>query len=173
MRAFLLLFLAPWFGIAQPPPPPSDQVSAIPQTASVTLAWDPSPDAASVTSYKVHSGVSSGVYERVDKAGTNTIYTVTNLVIGAEYFFAATAVGTNGLESEFSNEISYIVEEPPMPPSNIGVSQVVELTVVIEGSEDLTNWSALANFTVVIDSDKPVGNFRSAVTNRIKPAIEW
>ncbi len=73
---------------------------------SLTLAWDPSPDAG-VASYRVHFGTSSRSYSQITNAGAATTLIVTGLNTGTTYFFAVTAMGTNQLESDFSNEISY------------------------------------------------------------------
>src|SRR2546423_1217349 len=65
---------------------------------NVTLAWDPSPDA-SVASYKVYYGVITGVYTNSVDAGPATNVTVTSLLTGTRYFFAATAIDNLGQES--------------------------------------------------------------------------
>jgi len=75
---------------------------------TVTLAWDPSPDPG-IASYRVHYGTASGVYGQTTNAGAATALTVSGLSEGATYFFAVTAVGTNQLESDFSNEVNYRV----------------------------------------------------------------
>lgn len=78
--------------------------------ASVTLAWDASPDA-SVTGYRIYLGVASGAYTNAVVVGNVTNATLTNLTSGVTYYFAATAYDGNGLESAFSNETSY---RPPL-----------------------------------------------------------
>lgn len=75
---------------------------------TVNLAWDASPDL-SVASYRIHYGTSSAAYTEVTNAGNNLSITIQGLTANETYYFAATAVGTNQLESEFSNEISYTV----------------------------------------------------------------
>lgn len=76
--------------------------------ASVSLTWDPSPDS-SVISYNVYYGVVSGAYTNVASAGPAITLTISNLVEGVTYYFAATALDDFGLESDFSNEISHQV----------------------------------------------------------------
>lgn len=90
---------------------------------SVTLAWDPSqtsatdptPNAEVATNgwYRVYYGVASHIYtNNVEVLGSITNATVSNLVVGVTYYFAATA-GINGDgESEWSNEVSYTVPTP-------------------------------------------------------------
>lgn len=83
----------------------------------VTLAWDPSPDP-EVGAYRVYWGVQSRTYTNhveVGGRGTTSV-TLTNLPAGVTYFFAATAVATNGIESDYSNEAStYLVPQPHAP----------------------------------------------------------
>jgi hypothetical protein len=79
----------------------------------VQLAWDESLDA-DIDSYRIHYGTSSSAYTQVTNAGLSTNIVVTGLSTGITYYFAATAIGTNGLESVFSNEISYTVPSIPL-----------------------------------------------------------
>lgn len=80
---------------------------SLPMVQSVTLAWDASPSP-SVTGYYIYYGPGSRSY-------TNKVYSgccscvVSNLTGGVTYYFAATASDTNGLESDYSNEVSYRV----------------------------------------------------------------
>jgi hypothetical protein len=75
--------------------------------ASVTLQWDPSPDAG-IAKYVLHRGTASRVYDWITSVPiSSTSVIVTNLVAGQIYYFSATAFDTNGVESDFSNEISY------------------------------------------------------------------
>ena len=78
--------------------------NATPQ--SVTLAWDPSPVTNAIANYNVYYGVASATYTNVVAAGTNTTVSISTLVSGTTYYFAATSVGTSGLESDYSTEVS-------------------------------------------------------------------
>jgi len=75
---------------------------------TVSLAWNPSPDS-TVTGYRIYFGPSSGVYTNSIAFGRVTNETVRNLTIGSTYYFAAVAFNGVGLESPFSNEVSYKV----------------------------------------------------------------
>lgn len=77
--------------------------------AQVTLLWDPSPDAAEVTGYYIYYGTASRTYTSKVNAGNVTTYTVSGLSPGVTYYFAATAYTGSGLESDYSNELSYTV----------------------------------------------------------------
>ncbi len=96
--------------------------------ATVTLAWDPSPGT-NVAGYHIYYGSASGSYTNTVDAGACLTITVTNLGLCTTYFFAATAYDSNGLESDFSNEISYSVPCRPVPPPNLHITGV-RLTVM-------------------------------------------
>lgn len=88
-------------------------------SGSITLGWDPSPDAAHVQYYMIHIGNAPGQYNAWTNAQLRTQQTVTNIMPGRSYYFAVTAVGTNGLASDFSNEVEY---KPAVgAPSNLRI----------------------------------------------------
>src|SRR5271167_3664983 len=72
---------------------------------SVTLAWDAVSDP-SVTGYMVYSGPAAGDYTSSIAVGNTTSYTVSNLVEGTTYHFAATSYDAAGTQSGFSNDVS-------------------------------------------------------------------
>ena len=59
----------------------------------------------------------------------------------SSWFFAATAVSTNAIESAFSNEVEW--EAKPTAPVVHGETWV-RLTPVIERSTNLVSWSSVA-----------------------------
>ncbi len=75
---------------------------------SVTLAWDAS-TSPNIANYKIYYGVVSATYTNSVSAGANLTVSISNLVAGKTYFFAATATDTDGLESDFSTEISALI----------------------------------------------------------------
>ena len=83
------------------------QLSAF-ATASVTLAWNASTDPG-VAGYNVYYGGASGAYTNELCAGNATNATISGLVEGTTYYFAATSYVASGLESPFSSEVSYLV----------------------------------------------------------------
>lgn len=93
--------------------------------ASVTLAWNASPDA-SVTGYNIYIGNVSGGYTNSYPTGNVLTYTVSNLMPTVTYYFAATARNAVGLESPFSNEVSYtppaITNAPLAAPTIISIN---------------------------------------------------
>ena len=78
--------------------------------AQVTLAWDESDGAAG---YKIYSGTTSNSYTWVVDVGNVTSYTTENLTDGYTYYFAATAYDESGLESDYSDEVSYSASTVP------------------------------------------------------------
>ena len=87
------------------------------QAATVRLIWDrnPEPD---VVEYKVYVGTSSRTYDRIVSAGNETSISVDQLSRGMTYYFAVTAVNSVGLESDYSNEVSYTTPDKPSAPKN-------------------------------------------------------
>jgi hypothetical protein len=83
--------------------------------ASLTLAWDPNPDA-NLAGYKVYYGTVSGSYSIVVDVGNWTSLTISSLEAGKTYYFAATAYAASGEESGKSDEIRY---DTPVPVSSL------------------------------------------------------
>jgi len=110
----------------------------------VTLAWDPSSGTNVIANYRVYYGTTSGSYTNSVSAGTSLTVSVSNLVQGVRYYFAATAEDSYGLESDFSTEVSALVSVPNQPPTlnalaNVTVNenaglQVVNLSGITDGS---------------------------------------
>jgi fibronectin type 3 domain-containing protein len=92
---------------------------------SVVLAWDAGASTSSgPVRYRVYVGGDSRAYTNVMDAGYALQYAVTNLVQGATYYFAVTAVDTNGLESDFSSEVSCLVSgRRPAQPTVLRLGQ--------------------------------------------------
>lgn len=143
-------WLAAWPGIAG--------------ASEVTLAWDPSADP-QITGYKVYYGNGSRAYTNFVKVGLTNAVTITGLVPGAKYFFAATSVIEPDLESAYSEEAFYVVpnqevtppNQPPTlaPIANITIAQNAgRKTLVLSG---ITSGSALEAqpLTVTATSSAP------------------
>jgi hypothetical protein len=88
--------------------------SSLPAASSVTLVWAPSAGT-NIAGYKIYYGATSGAYTNTVTAGNATNTTVSNLISGATYYFAATAYDDSNLESDLSKEVSYtnVVMAPP------------------------------------------------------------
>jgi hypothetical protein len=88
---------------------------------SVTLAWTAPPVSTNYTvvGYNVYMGTATGNYSSVvyvAGVGTTTVTVTNGLVRGARYYFAATSVGSTGLESVYSNEVSAVIPVLPVAP---------------------------------------------------------
>jgi hypothetical protein len=81
---------------------------------AVTLAWSPSTNA-DVVGYNVYYGGASRTYTNMISVANTTNAAISGLAAGTTYFFAAAAVDTAGLESPFSNEISYQIPSSTPP----------------------------------------------------------
>jgi len=121
--------------------------SAFPALAqrTITLEWNPSPSA-DVVDYNVYYGDSARAYTNTVATGGGTTVTISNLVVGATYYFAATAVDVFAGESDYSEEISYtvsssVLNSPPTLDSlaNLTINedsglQTVSLTGISSGA---------------------------------------
>ncbi len=78
-------------------------------THSVGLSWQPS--SSSVEGYNVYRGSgSSGPYSKLTASvDDNTSYTDTTVQSGNTYYYVTTAVGTDGVESGYSNQVKAVI----------------------------------------------------------------
>src|SRR6266576_376804 len=83
----------------------------------VSLAWDASVTTG-VTGYIINYGVASGTYTNARSVGNVTSASISNLIEGTTYFFAAKAYDNANVQSDFSNEASYSVPvSANLPPT--------------------------------------------------------
>jgi Fibronectin type III domain len=121
---------------------------------TVTLAWDRSPDGG-VNGYRVYYGATSGNYTNSVVVGNVTTNKVSGLSSGVTYFFAITANTAGGLESAFSNEISFV---PGLPTVRIRVMSSGQAVLTVTGlightydiqvTPDLKSWTVIGTVTV-------------------------
>jgi Fibronectin type III domain/FG-GAP-like repeat len=79
---------------------------------SVTLAWDPPSGASGIAGYRLYYGTSSQSFSQNRDLGDTTTTTVSNLVPGQMYYFVITDYDAAGLESLYSNEVSFLATIP-------------------------------------------------------------
>lgn len=124
---------------------------------SVTLAWNPNAEE-NVIGYRLYWGTESRSYLfNLTVPAPQTQATVTGLLPGVTYFFAVTAFTNEGLESDYSDEVSYTI---PVPPSlsYSSADKTVRWPVVagfvdlLEVSEDLVIWSQVPVAGYSLDS---------------------
>ena len=104
----------------------------------VTLAWDASAST-NVAGYRLYYGTNTGSYQFVTNAGPALTQSVV-LPHRGRWFFAATAYDTDGLESDFSNEVSW--ESKPAPPV-MGGEAWVRVAPVFGRSTNLVTWGSV------------------------------
>jgi hypothetical protein len=83
--------------------------------AQVTLAWDPNTES-DLAGYRIHYGTGSGSYSVSLDVHNVTTYTITGLIDGQTYYFAATAYNASGNSSGFSNEVRFTLSPGAHPP---------------------------------------------------------
>ena len=105
---------------------------------SVTLAWNASPSP-EVGGYRVYYGQTSSNYTFVTNVGLVCTQTVV-LPHAGRWFFAATAVSTNGSESDFSNEVQW---ETKLNAPVVQGEPWVRVAPVIERSTNKVDWSSV------------------------------
>ena len=78
--------------------------------AQLTLGWDESSSKA-VSGYTLHYGTSSHDYADSVSVGKQNRHTLSGLTIGETYYFAVTARSQNGLESSYSNQVKWTIQD--------------------------------------------------------------
>ncbi len=124
-------------------------ITSVQATGSVTLAWNRNTNPI-VAGYTVYYGGASATYTNTVNAGSATNATISGLVQGISYYFAATAYASSGVESPLSSEVSYlvpinvpIVNQPPTLNALGGLTinsnagpQTVNLTGITSGASN-------------------------------------
>jgi len=130
--------------------------ATVPAGQSVTLAWDADSDP-NVTGYKIYYGVASRTYTNQINAGNATGATISGLVAGVTYYFAATAYDSFGQESGYSSEIIYSVpatlatmqiRSAPAGQFILTVTGLIGHTYQILATQDFTAWTVIGTVTV-------------------------
>jgi hypothetical protein len=122
---------------------------------SVTLVWTRSTDPI-VAGYNIYYGGASGTYTNVVDAGNATNVTISGLVQGTTYYFAATTYSALGMESILSSEESYTVPILAGVQFRITPARQVILTVTgpvghtydILATQDFKTWTVIGTGTV-------------------------
>ncbi len=100
-------------------------------SGQAVVSWNPNSES-NCAGYKVYYGYSSRSYFQVkeygEDAGNQTSYTISNLVEGELYFFAATAYDFSGNETGYSYEVSYNIPiySEPIPDVDTPVDSKVK-----------------------------------------------
>jgi hypothetical protein len=128
-----------------------------PAGQSVTLVWDANTNP-NVTGCNVYYGVSSGNYTNMINAGNVTNATVSGLVAGVTYYFAATTYDSAGDQSGYSTEVAYTVttatsaqvqiRSAPAGQFILTVSGPAGKTYNIQATQDLMTWTVIGTATM-------------------------
>ena len=131
--------------------------ATIPPGQNVTLAWSPVTNA-NLAGYNVYYGSASHTYTNITSVGNVTNATISGLVEGGTYYFAATALSTAGLESGYSAEVPYMVPDPALPQVKLQVTPAKQFILTVTGtightyniqaSQDLITWTVIGTVTV-------------------------
>jgi hypothetical protein len=132
-------------------------ITSIQAGGNITLAWNPSSDPV-VAGYDIYYGGTSGVYTNETSVGLATSLTISNLVYGSTYYFAATTYNAAGAQSSFSTEVSYTVPTPPPPGVQLLVTPVRQFILTVNGlvghkyhilaTQDFKTWTIIGTVTV-------------------------
>ena len=123
---------------------PAALITPVQGAQSVALAWKPSSESG-IVNFTIYYGVACRDYTTSVSVGTATNATIAGLYEGTSYYFAVTASNNLGLESDFSNEISYTVPEP-IPKLQIRVTPTRQVVLTVTGQID-HNYDILATET--------------------------
>jgi len=117
---------------------------------SVTLGWSPNADP-SVAGYNVYYGSTSRSYGSSINVGGNSEAVIKGLAEGQTYYFAVTAYTIDGFESDYSEEVAYLVPGLLTITPGTSASAPVQIrfavapghTYDIQVSTDLRNWTTV------------------------------
>jgi hypothetical protein len=132
-------------------------------TSRVGLAWEPSPDT-NVTGYNLYWGTNgTRSYTTVTNVGPLTNITVR--MARVTNWIAATAYDGWGLESDYSEELVYLV---PRPPANTNTNVVIRVECAgwLEASQDLVCWVAWPNPSTQTNPSAPRMFWRDGIGSK-------
>jgi hypothetical protein len=121
---------------------------------SVTLAWNANTNSI-IAGYNVYYGGASGTYTNQICAGNATNATISGLVEGTTYYFAATTYDALGTNSPFSSEVSYTVpilarvqfRVTPTRQFILTVNGPAGHTYDIQATQDFITWTVIGTVT--------------------------
>lgn len=134
--------------------------------------WDYD-DPSLVSSYNLYYSTSPSAYDQVITGITNFYGTISNMVPGTTYYLAASAVGTDGTESDLSSQYVFVM------PATLEIAFAFDQSVTnvsVQSSTDLMTWQASnarprtnGLWRADVDSSIPVEFFRGI--GQVVPAL--
>jgi len=121
---------------------------------SVTLSWNPS-IATNVAGYKIYYGTTTQSLTNKMVVGNVTNASISGLVDGRTYYFAATTYDGAGDESTLSSQASYVV---PVTPVTLGAAVHV-------GQQFKFNVAGVSGYQYVVQISSNLVNWISVLTN--------
>jgi hypothetical protein len=109
IRAFIAIVISVWLLL-------SGQVAA----STINLSWNAS---ARAVGYEVHYGLAPGNYTESVDTGSITRASISGLIDGQTYYFAALAYNSGG-DSPYSNEVSAVAMIPQEPDTTLPVVSI-------------------------------------------------
>jgi hypothetical protein len=106
---------------------------------SLALAWEPNSEE-DVVGYKLHYGTESGNYTAVLNLGTELACSLHDLPENTTYYFAVTAYNSFGIESDFSEELSWAVPAGRDPGN--GPFEIILLSTPPVGGGCTVTWQS-------------------------------
>jgi Fibronectin type III domain len=138
-------------------------------TQNVALAWNPSTNP-NVAGYNIYYSTVSGHFTNMVSVGDVTNATVSGLLDGTTYYFAAKARSASGVESDFSNETSYAVPSAAASLKSavrsrgqfsFTINGVPRYRYVVQASTNMVNWVSVATNTAPFQFVDPnAGQFK-------------
>lgn len=126
-RSWMWRFLALWL------------MTATTHARSIALAWEPNPEE-DVVGYKLHYGTESANYTAVLNLGTELACSLHDLPENITYYFAVTAYNNFGIESDFSEELSWTVPAGSDPGN--GPFEIILLSTPPVGGGCTVTWQS-------------------------------
>jgi len=150
---------------------------------NVTLGWNANPNPI-VTGYDIYFWINGGASTNKVSVGNATSVTLSNLVTGTTYYFAATTYDASGLESPFSAAVSYTVPNDVMnqsptlnPISNLVIIQNSTVTKQGTGaSQTMSQTVALTGITSSTANQQQPLTIKATSSNRVfipNPSVNY
>ncbi len=158
---------APISKMTPAPPMPLPKALAVFSSVggTVTLAWSPgpiTPTNPAPIGFRIYQGAASRSYTNSIDVGNVTSFQVQNLITNSTYFFAATSYKASGIQSDFSNEVSYKV---PAQKKTVAV-----ITSIIETNSTLSTNTWIQAYTY---SDVTIPVYADPQFYRVHAFINW